>query len=443
MLSDPVTSAPVAATHDLLCELDHARTRGPLQHIVVPPCPELLQRLQTALAQAEPDLAEVSRIASSDVAMSAALLRRANSPACSAGAGPVQTIGQAMNRLGLEQTALVMSAFLTQRAIKVNSQHLQRFWERSSKRAVAMAFLASKMPGVSADLAYTYGLFCHVGLPVMMQSVKGYAGTMVEARARVDRSFVATENANHKTDHAVVGALVARVWRLSPLVVADRDLASNQQRAGQLLGFLPYLLVLGAFLGGMYLAIDTTAGERERQSLEPLLASPASRAQIVLGKLGATFGFAMVSMMLSLVAFAVAFQFIPLDKLGMKVDFGAGLIMRAGLLMVPLALVFAALQTVVAAYAKSYREAQTYLSLLMLLPMIPSVLLMVSPMKGELWMSATPLLSQNLLIMELARGETVSLVDFALSFGCTLALAVGLVWLAVRIYHREQLAVSA
>ena len=230
---------------------------------------------------------------------------------------------------------------------------------------------------------------------------------------------------------------------LSPVVVSQRDLASTQQRAGQLMSFLPYLLVLGAFLGGMYLAIDTTAGERERQSLEPLLASPASRAQIVMGKLGATFGFAMVSMMLSLVAFAVAFQFIPLDKLGMKVDFGAGLILRAGLLMVPLALVFAALQTVVAAYAKSYREAQTYLSLLMLLPMIPSVLLMVSPMKGELWMSATPLLSQNLLIMELARGETVSLMDFALSFGCTLALAVALVWLAVRIYHREQLAVSA
>ena len=147
-------------------------------------------------------------------------------------------------------------------------------------------------------------------------------------------------------------------------------------------------------------------------------------------------------MMLSLVAFAVAFQYMPLDRLGMKVEFGASLILRAGLLMVPLAMVFAALQTVVAAYAKSYREAQTYLSLLMLLPMIPSVLLMVSPVKGELWMSATPLLSQNVLVMALARGEVVPLLDFALSFGCTLLLALALVWLAVRIYHREQLAVS-
>jgi sodium transport system permease protein len=97
----------------------------------------------------------------------------------------------------------------------------------------------------------------------------------------------------------------------------------------------------------------------------------------------------------------------------------------------------------VAAYAKSYREAQTYLSLLMLLPMLPSVILMVNPMKGELWMSAVPLLSQNVLIMSLARGETVALVDFALSFGASLLLALALVWVAVRIYHREQLAVSA
>lgn len=264
-----------------------------------------------------------------------------------------------------------------------------------------------------------------------------------DARAPVSRLSGLLEAYSRQQSALRVSARGLHPAVLSPVVVAQRDLASVQQRAGQLLSFLPYLLILGAFLGGMYLAIDTTAGERERQSLEPLLASPASRAQIVLGKLGATFGFAMVSMMLSLVAFAVAFQYVPLDRLGMKVEFGASLILRAGLLMVPLALVFAALQTVVAAYAKSYREAQTYLSLLMLLPMIPSVLLMVSPMKGELWMSATPLLSQNLLIMELARGESVALLDFALSFGCTLALGVAVVWLAVRIYHREALAVSA
>jgi len=203
----------------VIADLDQASKTAPLQSIVFPPCPELLTRLQTAMAQAEPDLNEVARIATSDVAMSMALLKAANSPLYAAGQ-PVQTIGQAMNRLGLDDTAAVMTGFLAQRAIRMNSPQLARFWERSGKRAVAMSFLARKLTGMSTDVAYTHGLFCHAGMAVMAQSCKGYNGTLVEAVARKDRSFIATENANHRTDHAVVGALVARLWRLHPQVIA-------------------------------------------------------------------------------------------------------------------------------------------------------------------------------------------------------------------------------
>lgn len=227
----PDTADPV------LAEIDAARRSGPLQQIVIPPCPELLTRLQQAMLQAEPDLNEVARIAASDVAMSATLIRSANSPLYAAGQ-PAQTIGQAMNRLGLEHTARVMTGFLMQGAIKVpNSPHLQRFWERATKRATAMSFMAGHLPGMSADVAYTYGLFCHVGMVVMAQSVRGYLSTMVEARARIDRSFVATENANHRTDHAVVGALTARIWRLAPTVVAairlHHDLETMRESTAQ------------------------------------------------------------------------------------------------------------------------------------------------------------------------------------------------------------------
>lgn len=214
-----IALASTGRTSAIEREIDHARTRGPLQQIVVPPCPELLARLQTALAAAEPDLTEVARIAGSDVAMSATLLRVANSPLYVAGQ-PAQTVGQAMNRLGLEQTAAVLTGFLARHAIRADPRQLTRFWERSGQRAAAMAFIARHLPGLSPDLAHTYGLFCHVGLPVLLQSVRGYAGTLVEAQARIDRPFVATENANHRTDHAVVGALVARVWRLAPPVMA-------------------------------------------------------------------------------------------------------------------------------------------------------------------------------------------------------------------------------
>ncbi len=212
------TLAP-SRTASIQEELDRARRRGPLNQLVIPPCPDLLVRLQAEMAEPEPDLTEVARIASSDVAMAATLLRAANSPLHAAGQ-PVQTLGQALNRLGLDETAAVMNGFLLQGAIRVDSPHLRGFWERASRLATAMAWIARQLPGMSPDLGRTYGLFCHVGMPVLLQSMRGYGSTLVEARARKDRSFVETENANHKTDHAVVGALVARLWRLAPSVVA-------------------------------------------------------------------------------------------------------------------------------------------------------------------------------------------------------------------------------
>lgn len=199
-------------------EIDHQRQRGALQQVVIPPAPDELLRLRAALSVAEPDLGEVGRIASSDVAMAAVLLRNANTALAAVGP-PVQTVGGALNRLGLETSAALMTAFLTKQAIPVNNRHLERFWTRSSQRAVALAHIARGLPGLSADLAATFGLFCHLGLPVLLQCVKGYGGTLVEAAARTDRSFIATENANHRTDHAVAGALLARAWKLAPAVV--------------------------------------------------------------------------------------------------------------------------------------------------------------------------------------------------------------------------------
>lgn len=199
-------------------ELDRARATGPLRQIQIPPCPELLQRLRAAMnAQPEPDLQEVERVAAADVAMSATLLRVANSPLhLVAGHVPCSTVGQAMYRLGLDESAALMQGFLVRHAIPVHSPHLLRFWQRSTKRAIAMGFIAGQLPGMRVDLASSYGLFCHVGMPVLLQSVRGYGATMVEAAARIDRPFIATENANHRTDHAVVGALVVKVWNLAP-----------------------------------------------------------------------------------------------------------------------------------------------------------------------------------------------------------------------------------
>ncbi len=206
-------------TGQIASELDRQRRHGSLREIRVPPCPELLQRLQAAVGQPEPDLNEVARIAAADVAMSATLIRAANG-ATFAAMQPARTVGQAMTRLGLQETATRMMAFLARQTIRVNHPQLRGFWERSTLRALAMGAIARRVPGFDPDLAYTHGLFAHVGIPVLLQSLRGYGSTLVEAAARIDRSFIDTENANHRTDHAVVGALVARVWALSPSVMA-------------------------------------------------------------------------------------------------------------------------------------------------------------------------------------------------------------------------------
>lgn len=194
-------------------ELDAARRSGPVRDIAIPPCPDLLLRLRAATAQAEVDWAEIDRIASADVAMAAALIRQANSPLF-ARPQPVHTVGQALTVLGLNTAVEVLSGFLLRRALPVHSPALAHFWETSTRRALACEHVGSQLYSLDAGLAHSFGLFCHVGLPVMMMAVRGYTGTLTEALARKDRSFTQTENANHRTDHAVVGAIVARTWRL-------------------------------------------------------------------------------------------------------------------------------------------------------------------------------------------------------------------------------------
>jgi HD-like signal output (HDOD) protein len=159
----------------------------------------------------------ISRIAGSDVAMAASLIRVANSPMY-ARSRPASTVAEAIAMLGVSQTIGILTGFLTRNAIRIQSPLIEHFWETSARRALAMGFIARQLYGVDPELAQTCGLFCHVGIPVMLQGLKGYAGTLAEALARQDRTFTQTENAAHRTDHAVVGAIVAKTWRLPPII---------------------------------------------------------------------------------------------------------------------------------------------------------------------------------------------------------------------------------
>jgi len=230
---------------------------------------------------------------------------------------------------------------------------------------------------------------------------------------------------------------------MKPVVVAERDQSTPQSRSGQMFGILPYFFILGALIGGMALAIDTTAGERERQSLEPLLATPVARGKILAGKLAATTAFSMTTVLLSMIAFAVAGHFLPTDKLGMELHLGLAFLARGLFVMLPLAALLAGLQTMVAAFAKSYREAQTWLGLLTFVPAIPTMLLTVLPFKPQTWMYAVPLMGQQIALTRFLRGEAVNFTALALCFACTTLAAVLVYLVTTRIYRSEKLAISA
>ena len=227
----------------------------------------------------------------------------------------------------------------------------------------------------------------------------------------------------------------------SPLRISDRDLATPEARSGMLLAMmLPYMLILFSFIGGSYLVIDATAGERERQSLEPLLATPAQRAMIMSGKILAACTAGTFSMILTLTAFKISFMF---ASFGIKVDVSLWTTARILFVLMPMIAIGTCLLTYIAAGVKSVKEAQSYMSLLMMLPIIPTIVLMVNPVKNQLWMLAVPFLAQNQMITRLVRSEALSMQEWAVYLAGGLATAGVLWWLAARRYHQERLAISA
>ncbi len=226
-----------------------------------------------------------------------------------------------------------------------------------------------------------------------------------------------------------------------PLAIADKDLSTPEAKRGMALSFLPYLLLLSAFLGGAHLVIDATAGERERQSLEPLLATPASRSGVVTGKIFAASLLGLCGLLLTLVALSVGAMLVP--SIGKQMQVGGQAIATMLLILVPVLLFGTSLLTWLAAGAKTVKQAQSYMSLLILVPMLPTLILMVNPVKTQLWQFAVPFLAQNQMLLRIIRGEAVAPVEWTVYFACSLLLALALWWLASRRYHDEQLAVSS
>jgi len=254
----------LSSAHPIDQHIQQARVHPAVRAIVIPPCPESLLRLQQIMAAPELDSAALDQLASSDVAMAAALMRLANSPLYAL-PQPVQTVGMALTVLGLQPAVELLSAFITRNALLVRSPLLEHFWESSQRRAIACEHIGRQLYSLDPGLGYSFGLFCHVGMPVLVKAVRGYGSTVTEALARKDRTFTQTENANHRTDHAVMGAIVARTWHLpgdvAQAIWLHHDFASLQD--GRFSPTVRHLVALGLLAEFLVNQHDGLAPTRE------------------------------------------------------------------------------------------------------------------------------------------------------------------------------------
>lgn len=224
-----------------------------------------------------------------------------------------------------------------------------------------------------------------------------------------------------------------------PLAVVNHDLSTPEARGATLLGIVPYFCLFAVLIGGFYLAIDTTAGERERGSLEPLLGTAASRPSIMLGKLLATALFSIVSLIIAVAAFGVSIPMLPTAQLGLQLNFGAREALWVFVICLPFVALGAALLTLVASFSRSFKEAQAWLSVVLIVPVMPLIFTAIHPLHPELWMMSIPSLSQDLLITSVMKGQELQPAFWGVSAASSLVIAGILAAFTVRLYRRERL----
>jgi sodium transport system permease protein len=224
---------------------------------------------------------------------------------------------------------------------------------------------------------------------------------------------------------------------VQPVVIDDVDVSTPSTRATLLLGMLSYVILLATLMGGLYLAIDATAGERERGSLESLLTLPVRREHLIYGKIAATTVMMLVALALVAASIAASLEAVPLETFGMTANFGPGTVWRVFLLVAPFALVAAALLTVVASFTRTYKEAQSWLGIVLLVPTVPIAIASVLSVQPQAALMLVPSLSQHLLIQGLIRGAPLPGAWAALAAGSCIAIGLALAWLAGRLYRRE------
>jgi sodium transport system permease protein len=323
--------------------------------------------------------------------------------------------------------------------------NLMRYLESSNIRVVdgpadrdaAVAAVKAGTHDVVVLVSEDFGEQLRSGSPAKIEVFADHANSQAERDARRAQRVLSGYSQELATMRLVARGVSPLVMR--PINVDSVDVSTPSGRSAILLGMMSYFFIFALLMGGMYLAIDSTAGERERGSLEPLLALPVTRDQLMLGKIAATCLFMAVSLFLSLCSFYVALKFMPLQELGMTPNFGPGVVVAAFFVLAPFILLGASLMTLVASFTKSYKEAQTWLSVVLIAPTLPIMIVSILTLRPQIEFMFVPSLSQHLLLVDMIKNEPVNMLHVAISVSSTLAIGTILSWICARLYRREGL----
>ena len=227
---------------------------------------------------------------------------------------------------------------------------------------------------------------------------------------------------------------------IQPVNIEEVDVATPQSRATFFISFLPYFIIFAVFNGAAPIITDTTAGERERQSLEPLLINPVPRRDFVLGKLISAFPFSIASLAITLIGFGIVFNVLPVEQyLGIRIGLNVTTLFSIFLICLPIVFLASSIQMVVASFTRSTKEAGTYLPFIALIPSLPGLALAFFPVKPELWTMLIPTFGQQILINQFMRAEPIRGADILIATVVTILTSGLITWIAIRLYHREQL----
>jgi sodium transport system permease protein len=229
---------------------------------------------------------------------------------------------------------------------------------------------------------------------------------------------------------------------LAPIRLQRYDTGSNAARSAGLIGSILGFLFFPAFVVGMSAAVDSTAGERERRSLEVLMAQPVPARDLVVGKWLAAAALAIIGVTLELLLAHAILSWMPLEEIGLSWRVTWGDLALVCLASLPLSLFAAALQVAMAMNARSFKEAQSVLSIVTLLPMAPGIAASMLELKPAMWMYFVPMLSNQTLLRETARGGELGPLPFVLTFACSLLAALLAVAFASRRMRSERYVLS-